>query len=535
MLSLSCGTVIFPDGSRCACGTAPTQGVRRAGEGGASRRLPRGGGAADERDKQVDSAVEVSIDARDVERLVAEGEGPLLEFKPADARPAELATTLAALANAEGGTLIVGVRERGGWPIVEGVPNPKLTLDHLYTAAALCSPRFDLLPPERVEVAGRLVLVAVVPEGLRDAYSVEGRFVARGGSFRRALDADEIRSLLNSRGRFAYDASIVPGAARTHLDEERVRAFAARFPSGAAMDTDDLLEARQLLARSPADPAAARVPTAAGLLLLGRHPQQFLPQARVAVVRYAGPMMGERFLARELEGPIPAQLDAAEAWLAATMLRAVELKDFGRTDVDEYPLAALREIVLNALVHRDYLASGDRVRIYLFSDRCEIVSPGRLGGPMHMDNLLTERWSRNTVLVRGLAALGVMEELGFGLNRVAQQFKEEGLPPPEFQQTEGTFAVTLRGRGAQMLAEAAPQRGAGEPMLRGRAKRADRQARALDHLRTRGPLTARDYAAGQGVSEDTALRDLRDLVERGLVEARGETNNRHYVLRLDGR
>ncbi|MDQ2831700.1 MAG: ATP-binding protein, partial [Chloroflexota bacterium] len=140
-----------------------------------------------------------------MERLVAEGEGPLLEFKPADARPVELATTLAALANAEGGTLIVGVREQGGRPIIEGVPNPKLTLDHLYTAAALCSPRFDLLPPERVEVAGRLILVAVVPEGLRDAYSVEGRFVARGGSFRRALDADEIRSLLNSRGRFAYD------------------------------------------------------------------------------------------------------------------------------------------------------------------------------------------------------------------------------------------------------------------------------------------------------------------------------------------
>jgi len=473
------------------------------------------------------------VDAHEVRRLVDEGEGPLLEFKPADARPVELATTLAALANAEGGTLIVGIREKEGAPVIEGIPNPKLTLDHLHTAATLCSPRFDLLPPTRVDVDGRLVLVVAVPDGLLDAYSVEGRFVARGGSFRRTLAADEIRSLLNSRGRFAYDTTIVPGATRAHLDDERVRAFAARFPSGAVMAADDLLEARRLLARSPEHPSGPRVPTVAGLLLLGAHPQQFLPQARVAVVRYAGPTMGERFLARELEGPIPAQLDAAAAWLATTMLHAVELKGFGRTDVDEYPIDSLREIVLNALVHRDYLATGDRVRIYLFSDRCEVVSPGRLAGPMRLDNLLIERWSRNGALVQGLTALGIMEELGFGLDRVTRQFMDEGLPPPEFRQTDATFVVTLRGRGARMLEEAAPARVTSAART-SRTTRAARQAWALDHLRTTGALTARAFATAQGISEDTALRDLRDLVDRRLVEARGATNNRHYVLRVDG-
>lgn len=462
---------------------------------------------------------------------MAAGEGPLLEFKPADARPTEFATTLAALANGEGGTLLIGIVERGDHPSIEGIPNPKLTLDHLYTAATLCSPRMELPPPERVEVGGRLVFVVAVPEGLRDAYSVDGRFVARGGSFRRTLDADGIRSLLGRRGRFAYDASVVPGATRAHLDEARARAFAARFPSGAAMALDDLLEARQLLARPPGDPAGARAPTAAGLLLLGAHPQQFLPQARVAVVRYAGTAMGERFLARELEGPIPAQLEAAAAWLATTMLHAVELRGSGRADVDEYPADALRELVLNALAHRDYLLTGDRVRIYLFGDRCEIVSPGQLGGPMRLDNLLTERWSRNGALVQGLIALGAMEELGFGLDRVAARMRAEGLPPPEFRQTEGTFVATLRGRGTHLLREFGPRQAT--PTAPARATREARQAWALDHLRTQGPLTARAFAAAQGVSEDTALRDLRDLVDQGLVEARGVTNNRQYVLHLD--
>lgn len=474
------------------------------------------------------------IDAQELKRLVAADEGPLLEFKPADARPTEFATTLAALANGEGGTLLVAIGEREARPVIDGIPNPKLTLDHLYTAATLCSPRFDLLPPERVEVDGRLVFVVTVLEGLQDAYSVDGRFLARGGSFRRTLDADEIRSLLNRRGRLAYDAALVPGATSAHLDDLRVRAFAARFPSGSDMVIDDLLEARQLLARPAGEPDGERRPTVAGLLLLGSHPQQFLPHARMTVVRYAGTTMGERFLARELEGPIPAQLEAATSWLATTMLHAVALRGFGRTDVDEYPLDALREVVLNALVHRDFLLTGDRVRLYLFSDRCEIVSPGHLGGPMRLDNLLTERWSRNAVLVQGLIALNIMEELGFGLNRVVAQMQAEGLPPPEFQQTEGTFVVTLRGRGASLLhefgAQPATPATARHPT---RASRATRQAWALDRLRTQGPLTVRTLAATQGISEDTALRDLRDLVAQGLIEARGETNNRHYVLRLD--
>ena len=118
--------------------------------------------------------------------------------------------------------------------------------------------------------------------------------------------------LLSRRGRFSYDVTIVPGATRAHLQRNRC-APTPRASARQRMATDVLLEARGLLAHPPGDPQAPAVPTVAGLLLLGTFPQQFLPQARVAVVRYAGPKMGERFLARELEGPLTAQLDAAEA------------------------------------------------------------------------------------------------------------------------------------------------------------------------------------------------------------------------------
>ncbi len=421
--------------------------------------------------------------------------------------------------------------------VIEGVPDVKLATDHLYTAAELCTPKFALSAPERIDVDGRTVLVVTVPEGLGQVYGVEGRYVVREGSYRRALTPEEIRSLLSRRGLFAYDREPVPRATRAHLDEARVRAYAARFPSAQEMGVDALLAARDLLVPATEQPDAPLVPSVAGLLLLGRDPQQFFPQARVAVVQYAGPQMGESFLKQEIEGPVPRQLDEAESWLVRNTLHAVELRGMDRIDRAEYPRSALREAVLNALAHRDYGQRGDRVRIYAFSDRVEVHSPGGLGGPMRLDNILEKRWSRNATLVQGLVALDIIEELGFGLDRMVAVMAEVGLPAPVFTNHGDTFVVTLYGHGARLLERTAEPRehtSVGEPIVTGRlqARRA-RQAWALDYMRTTGPLGIREYAEAQSVSTDTALRDLRGLVAEGHVQAQGTTSDRRYALRPD--
>lgn len=301
-------------------------------------------------------------------------------------RPAELATELAAFANAEGGLLLLGISEdEDGTPHLDGVRNRKVAIDHLHTAAGLCSPKLELTPPEEIAVDGLLVLALAVPAGLRQVYSVDGRYVVREGSFRRALGADEIRALLARRGLYAFDRQPVPGARRSDLDAAAVRAFAERFRSGRRMDTDALLEAHELLVRAESKDGAGLVPSVAGILLLGKNPQRFFPQARVAVVLYAGIQMGESFLKREIEGPVPTQLEEVEAWFARATLHAVELRGMGRTDRDEYPREALREVVLNALAHRDYTEQGDRIRIFAYTDRIEVHSPGTVGGPMRLD------------------------------------------------------------------------------------------------------------------------------------------------------
>jgi len=418
------------------------------------------------------------------------------------------------------------------------VPDVKIATDHLYTAAELCTPKLPLAAPERIEVDGRSVLVVTIPEGLGQVYGVEGRYVVREGSYRRALTPEEIRSLLSRRGLFAYDREPVAGATRAHLDDARVRAYAARFPSAQEMGADALLAARDLLVRPAGDVDGPLVPSVAGILLLCADPQRFFPQARVAVVQYAGSTMGESFLKQEIEGPVPRQLDEAEAWLVRNTLHAVELRGMDRIDRAEYPRSAVREAVLNALAHRDYGQRGDRVRIYAFSDRVEVHSPGGLGGPMRIDNLLEKRWSRNATLVQGLVALDIIEELGFGLDRMVAVMAEAGLPAPVFANHGDTFVVTLYGHGARLLERTVEPKGHPlevEPAATGRLQaRRIRQAWALDYMRTIGPLGIREYAAAQNVSTDTALRDLRDLVTEGRANAQGTTSDRRYALRTDG-
>lgn len=156
---------------------------------------------------------------------------------------------------------------------------------------------------------------------------------------------------------------------------------------------------------------------------------------------------------------------------------------------------------------------------------------------MRLDNILEKRWSRNATLVQGLVALDIIEELGFGLDRMVAVMAEVGLPAPVFTNHGDTFVVTLYGHGARLLERTAEPRehtSVGEPIVTGRlqARRA-RQAWALDYMRTTGPLGIREYAEAQSVSTDTALRDLRGLVAEGHVQAQGTTSDRRYALRPD--
>jgi ATP-dependent DNA helicase RecG len=346
----------------------------------------------------------------DIAGLLAGGAGERVAFATARTLPAKLAETLTALANAHGGAILLGVGAGGR---VNGVEDPTEEREVVQAAGLLSTPPLILPRPQLVEYQGKTICVVEVPPGLPHVYSLGGRYLTRTGRNNRLLTTGELSSLLLERGEAGFEGRAVPGTTLDDLDSAQV----ANYVNNAGAPTDDW--ERALLARGCLTQSAdGTLPTYAGILLFGRQPQRFLRNANVILVRYAGSQMGDEFLRQDASGTLPEQIRQAEAFVNGNMRRGMRLRNLVREETTEYPLPVVREAIVNAIAHRDYAIRGEGIRVLMFSDHMEIYSPGRLPGHVTLDNLLSERFSRNEAIVQVLSDLGFVEQLGYGIDRM---------------------------------------------------------------------------------------------------------------------
>jgi ATP-dependent DNA helicase RecG len=247
----------------------------------------------------------------------------------------------------------------------------------------------------------------------------------------------------------------------------------------------------------------------------------------VLAVRFSGATFADHFTKQEIGGTLPQQLRRAEQFVREEMRSVVRLVGLTRQEVLEYPPEAVRELLVNALAHRDYNAQGDSVHVHLFSNRLEVHSPGNLPGPVTLENLLEARFSRNPVMVQVLSDMGFIERLGYGLDRVVAAMQSQGLPHPKFEENAGTFRVTLMGETAQVIQGTMPD------LTRYQALNLnDRQQTALRHLAASGRITNSAFQdLCPNVSPETLRRDLVELVQRGVLIKVGDRKATYYILK----
>jgi ATP-dependent DNA helicase RecG len=182
-------------------------------------------------------------------------------------------------------------------------------------------------------------------------------------------------------------------------------------------------------------------------LLFGRYPQQWLPNATILAAHFPGISFSDRYIKLDISGNLPSQLKQAEIFIRENLRTVVRMVGLAHQETLEYPFEAVRELMVNAVAHRDYNVQGDNIHLNIFSDRLEVHSPGVLPGPVTLDNLLEARFSRNAVIVQVLADLGFVERLGYGLDRVVAAMRQGNLRLPHFEEAAGCFKVTLFGPG----------------------------------------------------------------------------------------
>jgi ATP-dependent DNA helicase RecG len=479
--------------------------------------------------------------------VLSEPESDRLAFLRERTRLDDVAETLVAFANRSGGTLVFGVSGRGRARI-EGLREPAAVRELVLEAALACTPPLIMPMPELVQHEEVTLLVANVPAGLPQVYALHGKYVRREGATNQPLTPDALRRLLIDRGDVAWDRSVALTGVLSDLDQHKIAAYAARVDPDADSEPLALLQRRGCVVQesgvrsqesegkrqgddlhpSTLSPQpSALSPTNAGLLLFARNVEAHFPQAELTLVHYRGRDMADAFEREDVRDTLPEAVRRAERWLVAHMRKGSRMRGLEREDWTQFPHGAVRETIVNAVAHRDYSVRGEGVRVSLFSDRLEVYSPGRLPGHVTVENIVAERFSRNETLVQVLADMGLIERLGYGIDRMLRQMEDAGLPPPTFRETAAGFLVILYGQGADELPPDSLD-------LREWAKLGlnERQIAALMHITEERRITNRELQERYpAVSGETIRRDLADLVERGMLLKVGDKRATYYILK----
>lgn len=469
-----------------------------------------------------------------VQRLRGTGtDNAAVEAKAASwALPKDLWQTLSAFSNTlGGGTVILGLNEQTGFGAT-GLADPKKMQADV---SALCTEMEPPLRPliEQHEVDGNEVLVvelAELPVNQKPCYlkarGLVGGAYTRVGDSNRQLSQYEVQLTLASHGQPLDDIKPTD-ATRADLDDTLVGRLLGelRARPGSPFTNqpdDDVLMALRVLVIKHDQISVSR----AGLLALGRYPQQFVPQVQMTFVSYPTENVGaelgsgERFLDNErFEGPIPSIVEQAITRVKMNMRRGAVVRGAYRNDQWEYPETAIREALVNALVHRDLsdAALGSPAQVQKFPDRIEIQNPGGLYGPVTVDQLGDTGVSsaRNGFLLRILEDLHVCENRGSGIGAMVAAMRAADLAPPEFEDGISFFRVTFPNHTLMGEETSAWLAGLLHPDL------TESQRIGLALMHENGAITNATYRRATGADSRIATRELADLVARGLASQSG--------------
>ncbi|HMO32919.1 MAG TPA: ATP-binding protein [Lacibacter sp.] len=329
------------------------------------------------------------------------------------------------------GYLIVGAHDNGtkaGMTITE---------QNLQT---LLSFRTDgrIVPPPSMVVAkfeypdGELAVVEVQPHFLPPV-RFNGRVFVRAGIRRGIANEADERILTEKRTAFARSFDVLP-CKGSILEDISIELFKLRYlPSAIAADilAENGRDLKEQLASLKFYDLKEDCPTYAGILMFGTNPRFFVPGAFVQYVRFQGEDETSDFdFEHRFEGDLTTQLGQMEEFIKANIVKTV-LTEIGGEYVSSYPLSAVKELLFNAVIHKDYQSNGP-IRFYEFSDRIEISNAGGLYGKARPENFPNENDYRNPALSEAIKNLGYVNQFNVGVKRAKAALQKNGSPEPEF-------------------------------------------------------------------------------------------------------
>ncbi len=374
--------------------------------------------------------------------IIQQGENEAVEFKTADVHADSLAKELVAFSNSGGGSIIIGVDDDGEilgidpeWDGETWVANiarnnviPAIDCKIEYAAVTLESNQ------------NKKVLQITVPKGKDKPYQTnKSQYLVRVGSTNRVTSIHELMRLFQQSGVFHFDSTTVQGARLSSVNKSLLDQYLAQYNVSLADEPDESILLRNM------DIMDGDNLTMAGLLIFGINPQRYFSNACISYAHFVGEEISDELIDKQvIGGTLPEQIEKTLATLKHNIKQpSIIVGAKTQATTPTYSDKVLRELIVNAVTHRNYSIEGSRIRIMHYANRIEFISPGRLPNTITLEKLrYGVSYAVNPVILKFLENMRFIDKLGRGLPMVYSEAKALG-KQAIFEEIGEEFKVTL--------------------------------------------------------------------------------------------
>ncbi|MBI4447441.1 putative DNA binding domain-containing protein, partial [Candidatus Woesearchaeota archaeon] len=447
--------------------------------------------------------------------LIKNGENQEVEFKEGCPKNCEISETICAFANTDGGYFILGVSKKGE---IKGLT---CNLDSLQQNIANANQAVQSLPIISTSIfdidSRKIALIRVSMANDKNAHTFKGVVYIRIGSTNRRLEGQSLFDFLKNKQILCFDEQDSE-AKFGDLDENKVKLYLAKRGQEDYLKINSLKDfiISNMLGKSNGDIKLKNVAS----LFFSQNPIKWHPQSEVRVVRFDGIKPIKVISQKDFVSNPFENIEQTMAFVRQNISKRFIIPEGSATriEVEEYPIEAIREAVVNAIAHRDYY-SYDSIQINLFDDRIEMSNPGGLPEGLPKEFFGKRSVRRNPITYRLLRDCHYVEGLGTGIPKMINEMRKSGLKDPEFSFEGGFFVVTLR----NIKSTIKPRRGMRDL--------SQRQLNAMGYLRQNKTIKSKTYANINNVSLPIALKDIAELIKFKYLKKVGSYRGAYYTLK----
>ena len=470
--------------------------------------------------------------------IIEADENKLFDRKSAKVKASDLAPLISAFANAEGGTIAIGVNDKTR--MLEGLKgcDEKKINDFLLAPKEYCKPmpRYEEEFLDFIDVEGkadRLLLLHIEASPEQIIRTINDSTFLRIGDRTKELRGDDLRNLEYSKSIRHYEDECNLDATIDDLDAELLERY-RKILQAEGISYEQLLTARGFVKQQN----GVKRLTNAAVLLFARNIQQFYPNCRVRFIRYDGTFAKTGtdiniIRDKSLDYPILRIIEKTKDFVA-TQLRefmAMDEKTGTFMSVPEYPEFAWLEGIVNAVTHREYAMEGSYIKVSMFDDRLEIESPGRLPNVVTVDNIKETRYSRNPRISRVLTEFGWVRELNEGVKRIYSEMEQFFLDDPVYSEPGQAVRLTLKNnivmRSIRRKDKAIES--VGEEVWK---ELDDLERQIVVFMASNVEVSRVQLEKHTGKSIQTIASRLRSLLKKGVIKSNGKKNDPKHTYSL---